>query len=177
LSILADIRPGSWNVPLFIHVFGAMILVGGVMTAAAALALARGNVRQLRFGFWTLLCVGLPGLILMRIGAALIWHKYQSTHSFLWAIFPHRHDPYWIAIGGTVADLGAGGLVLALIIGWFGIRRLERGNDDFLAKIPVVGKLHGELLLKGTLIISVALLAGYVLAVWAMASKHPSGTL
>src|SRR5262249_8227287 len=83
LSILADIRPDSWNVPLFIHVFGAMILVGGVMTAAAALALARGNVRQLRFGFWTLLCVGLPGLIIMRIGAALIWHKYQSTHSFL----------------------------------------------------------------------------------------------
>jgi hypothetical protein len=33
--------------------------------------------------------------------------------------------------------------------------------------------MEGALLLKGTLLISVLLLAGYVLAVWAMAGKHP----
>ena len=174
MTVLADIRPDSWNLPLFFHVLGAMVLVGGVMTCAAALAFANGNVKQLRFGYWTLLFVGLPGLIVMRLGAAGIWHKYNPNHGYFWAIFPHPgKDPGWIEIGGTIADLGGAGLVLALILGWFGIRRLDRGHDDFLAKIPVVGKMEAALLLKGTLLISVLLLAGYVLAVWAMAGKHP----
>jgi hypothetical protein len=174
LTVLADIRPDSWNFPLFVHILGATILVGGVMTCAGALAFAGGNVKQLRYGYWSLLFVGLPGLIVMRIGAAAIWHKYNPNHGFFWAIFPHPgKDPGWIEIGGTIADLGGAGLVLALILGWFGIRRLEHGQDDFLAKIPVVGKMEGALLLKGTLLISVLLLAGYILAVWAMAGKHP----
>lgn len=177
MTVLANIRPDSWNFPLFVHVLGATILVGGVMTCAVALAFAQGNLKQLRFGYWTLLFVGLPGLIIMRIGAAAIWHKYNPNHGFFWAIFPHRHDLWWIAIGGTVADLGGAGLVLALILGWFGIRRLNGTRDDFLAKVPVVGKMEGAFLLRGTLLISLALLAGYVLAVWAMASKHPAGTL
>ena len=50
MSVLAAIRPDSWNFPLLVHVLGAMILVGGVLTAAAALVLARGNARRLRLG-------------------------------------------------------------------------------------------------------------------------------
>ena len=111
----------------------------------------------------------------MRLGAAAIWHKWNPTHSFFWAIFPHRHDFRWIAIGGTVADLGGAGLVLALILGWIGLRRIE--GSTFLTGVPLIGKMTGELLLKGTMLISLVLLAGYVLAVWAMASKHPAGTL
>ena len=30
MTVLAVIRPDSWNFPLFLHVLGAMILVGGV---------------------------------------------------------------------------------------------------------------------------------------------------
>ena len=44
-SVLAAIRPDSWNFPLFVHVLGAMILVGGLLTGASALAFARGDVR------------------------------------------------------------------------------------------------------------------------------------
>ena len=29
--MLASIRPDSWNLPLFVHVLGAMILVGGLL--------------------------------------------------------------------------------------------------------------------------------------------------
>jgi hypothetical protein len=174
--LLTTLRPTDWNFPLFVHVLGAMILVGGVLTCAAALAFARGNIQQLRLGYWSLLFVGLPGLIVMRIGATAIWHKYNPNHSFFWAIFPHPgKDPGWIEIGGTVGDLGGAGLVLALILGWFGIRRLDGATEDVLTKVPVVGKMEGELLLKGTLLISLLLLAGYVLAVWAMAGKHPVG--
>jgi hypothetical protein len=169
--LLTTLRPTDWNFPLFIHVLGAMILVGGVLTGATALALARGNLQQLRFGYWALLFAGLPGLILMRLGATSIWSK-ESGHSFFWAIFPHpSNDPRWIEIGGTVSDLGGAGLVLALILGWFGIRRMDGATSDLLAKVPVVSKMSGETLLRLTMLISLALLAGYVLAVWAMAGK------
>ena len=35
-TVLAAIRPDSWNFPLFVHVLGAMILVGGLLTGASA---------------------------------------------------------------------------------------------------------------------------------------------
>ena len=28
MSLLAAIRPDDWNIPLFVHVLGAMVLVG-----------------------------------------------------------------------------------------------------------------------------------------------------
>ena len=68
-SVLATVRPDSWNFPLFVHVFGAMILVGGLLTGASTILYARGDVRFLRLGYWTLLAVALPGYVVMRIGA------------------------------------------------------------------------------------------------------------
>ena len=35
MSVLATVRPDSWNFPLFVHVLGAMILVAGLVTGAA----------------------------------------------------------------------------------------------------------------------------------------------
>ncbi|TML22076.1 MAG: hypothetical protein E6G11_07395 [Actinobacteria bacterium] len=166
---LADLRPSNFNVPLFIHVGGAMILVGGVLTAAAALSFARGDVRQIRFGYFSLLFVAFPGLILTKLGATLIWHK-ESSHSLMGAAFPHRDDPRWIEIGGTALDGGGALLVLALILGWFGLRRID-GKTDFVAKLPIVGKWTGETLLRLTTLIALALLVGYFIAVWAMAGK------
>jgi hypothetical protein len=169
-SDLAKLRSDSWNFPLLIHITGAMILVGGVLGAAAALALARDDERKLRLGYYSLLFVAFPGLILTKIGATAIWHK-ASSHSFIGAAFPHPNDPHWIMIGGTALDGGAGLLVLALILGWFGLRRMGGTESDFLSKIPVVKKMTGGTLLKLTSLISLVLLAGYVLAIWAMSTK------
>jgi hypothetical protein len=156
--------------PLLVHITGAMILVGGMLGAAAALILARGDQRKLKVGYYSLLFVAFPGLVLTKLGATMIWHK-ESTHSLVGAAFPHPStDPRWIEIGGTALDGGGGLLVLALILGWFGLRRFD-GKTDFLAKVPVVGKWSGERLLSITTIISVVLLAGYVLAIWAMSTK------
>ena len=44
MSVIAAIRPDDWNYVLLLHIGGAMILVGGMLTAASALALARGDV-------------------------------------------------------------------------------------------------------------------------------------
>ena len=50
MTLLALVRPDSWNLPLLLHIGGAMILVGGVLTAASALVVARGDVALLRLG-------------------------------------------------------------------------------------------------------------------------------
>ncbi len=168
-SDLAKLRPDGWNIPLLIHVTGAMILVGGMLGAAAGLVLARGDERKLKLGYYSLLFVAFPGLIITKVGANAIWSKY-SAHSFVGAAFPHGDDPRWIQIGGTALDGGGGLVVLALILGWFGLRRLD-GRSDFLAKVPVVGKWTGATFLKLTTIISVVLIVAYVVAIWAMSTK------
>ncbi|HET7745473.1 MAG TPA: hypothetical protein VFK76_12120, partial [Gaiellaceae bacterium] len=152
------------------HITGAVVLVGGVIAAATAFLSARGDARRLRLGYYSLLFVALPGLIVAKFGATWIWSK-ESTHSFIGSAFPHTDDPRWIMIGGTALDGGGALLVLALILGWFGLERLDGSRDDFLAKVPVVKNMEGATLLKGTTIISVVLLVGYVLAIWGMGTK------
>jgi len=152
MSVLAVVRPDSWNLPLFIHVLGAMILVGGLLTGAAALGFARGEVRFLRLGYWTLLAVSLPGYVLMRIGAQWIYSREG------WDDLPDDvDDPAWLGIGLITADLGGLILLVSLIAGGVGVYRLREGK--------------GAGLLKVTLALSLVLLAAYVVAVWAMSGK------
>ena len=58
-GLLAAIRPDDWNFPLFLHVLGAMILVGGTLTGAIRARLRPRRCTQLlRLGYWSLLVVG-----------------------------------------------------------------------------------------------------------------------
>jgi hypothetical protein len=149
IDLLAAIRPDSWNFPLFLHVLGAMILVGATLTAASALAFARGNRQLLRLGYWTLLAVGLPSYVLMWAAAHWIYSKEGLDESPI--------DSAWTTIGFVVAEGGAVLFVISLIVGGIGVRRLGEGR--------------GEGLLKATMVISLVLLAAFVVAVWAMAGK------
>jgi hypothetical protein len=152
MSVLAAVRPDSWNFPLFLHVLGAMILVGGLVTGASALVYARGEARLLRLGYWSLLAVSLPGWILMRIGAGWISSKEG------WDDLPEGvDDPTWLGIGFLVADLGGLILLVSLVAGGVGVYRLRKGK--------------GSGLLKVTLALSLILLAAYLVAAWAMAGK------
>lgn len=144
------VRPDSINFPLFIHILGAMVLVGGLLVAATSVLIARGDGRLLRLGYMGLLAVALPGYIAMRIGAE--W-TYAKEHL---GDIPGG-DPAWIGIGYITADLGGLLLLLSLIAGGFGVRRLRGGG--------------GAGLLRGTLYVSVLLLAAYVVTIWAMAGK------
>jgi hypothetical protein len=148
-SLLAAVRPDSWNFPLLVHVLGAMILVGGLLTGASILTFARGDVRSLRLGYWTLLAVALPGYLVMRIGAQWIYSR--SVYDDL------PEDPTWIGIGFIVADLGALLVLIALIVGGIGVRRLGKGG--------------GAGLLKAAMVIAWIVLAAALVAVWAMAGK------
>jgi len=148
-SVLASVRPDSWNLPLLVHVLGAMILVGGLLTGASILTFARGDVRFLRLGYWTLLAVALPGYIVMRLGAQWIYSKEHLDDA--------PSDPTWIGIGFIVADLGALLVLIALIVGGIGLRRLGSGG--------------GQGLLKAAMVIAWLVLAAALVAVWAMAGK------
>ncbi len=69
MSAVAAIRPDEWNLPLLLHVFGAMVLMGGLVTAMTALLLGwrRDAAPYTRLAFWTLLLVAFPAWWLMRI--------------------------------------------------------------------------------------------------------------
>jgi hypothetical protein len=151
MSVLAANRPDSWDFPLLVHITGAMILVGGLVAGASALAFARGDARILRLGYWSLLGVALPGWLVMRVGAEWIYSREG------WDKVPSNLDPTWLSTGFIVADTGGLVLIVSLVVGGFGIRRLRHGG--------------GSGLLRATLLLAVVLLAAYVVAVWAMAGK------
>jgi uncharacterized membrane protein YhaH (DUF805 family) len=150
-TLLAVSRPTEWNFPLFLHVLGAMVLVGGLLTGASLLTFARGDVRSLRLGYWTLLLVAFPGYIVMRIGAQWIYSKEG------WDDLPDDAIPAWIDIGYVIADVGALLTLIALILGGIGVRRLRDGK--------------GSGLLKAAMIIAWLVLAAAVVAVWAMSGE------
>jgi hypothetical protein len=146
--MLAAMRAGSVDLPLFLHVLGAMVLVGGLLVTTTSVLVARGDVRLLRLGYLSLLIVCLPGYVVMRIGAE--W-TYAREH-----LGDMPSDPTWIGIGYATADGGALLLLLALILGGIGVRRLRDGRTG---------------LVRASLFLSVVLLAAYVVTIWAMGAK------
>jgi hypothetical protein len=151
--MLAALRGPGQDFPVLLHIVGATIVFGALLASAASIAFARGQVRMLRLGYFSLLLVGVPALILMRLSAQWIYTKQGWNH------VPDRLHPTWLPIGFIVADYGAILLLLALVLGGIGVRRLRAGNGS------------GTLLLRLTMVISLVLIVGYVVAVWAMTGK------
>ena len=104
----------------------------------------------LRIGVMTLL-VRLPARATSSCAAAPSGSTRGSTSTSC------AEDPAWIGIGFITADAGALLLLISLILGGLGLRRVRGGG--------------GTGLLRASLIISVVLLAAYVVAIWAMGAK------
>jgi uncharacterized cupredoxin-like copper-binding protein len=152
-DLLAAIRAAGQDFPLLLHIVGATVVFGALLASASSFALARGETRLLRLGYFSLLLVGLPGLILMRLSGEWIYQKQG------WDDLPDQlKDPAWLQIGFIVADGGAILFVLALILGGVGVSRLRKGKG-------------GVGLLKVTMVIAIVLALAYVVAVWAMTGK------
>jgi hypothetical protein len=142
-------RSDAVNFALLVHVAGAMVLVGGLVTAATAAIVGwkDESVALRRFSYWTLLAVAFPGYIVMRIGAEWVFSKE----------YPENYDPSWIGIGYITADGGGLLLLIALILGGIGIRKSRSGG--------------GGGLLKTSSVLATLLVAVYVVTVWAMGAK------
>ena len=146
--MLAAIRPDDVDVALLVHVLGAMVMLGGLVTAATAgVAGWREATGQLqRLAYKTLLVVALPGFVVMRLAAEWVYGEENLD-----AV---PEEPAWVGIGYITADLGGLLLLVALVLGGIGVRR---GG--------------GGALLKTAVVLATVLVAVYVVAVWAMGAK------
>jgi hypothetical protein len=152
--MLAAIRDGSVNFPLFLHVLGAMLLLGTLATVAyVTIAGWRSPERAgglARFGLKALLIGVFPAYLLMRIGAQ--WTESQEN-------FPDDFDPAWLGVGYITADIGALFVLISIVLSAIGLRRSREDSTRSVSLARIVG------------VISVVLLAAYVIAVWAMTAK------
>ena len=142
-------RPDAINIAVFVHVLGAMVLVGGVVTAAGASIIGwrDESVALRRFAYRTLLVVALPAWFVMFGGA-------------MWASSKEHLDDAesaWLTIGHIAAEGGGLLLVIALILGGIGVRKSAAGG--------------GGGLIKASGVIAALLVALYILAIWAMGAK------
>ena len=149
--MLATIRPDAWNLPLFVHILGSMVLVGALtLSVVSLLSAGRGGSAALtRLGYMSLFYGALPGYIVFRAGAEWIVSKEHLSDS----------NDAWIGIGYSVSDIGAFLLIIALVIGGLSVRKMNRGETPSAVSARIVTGL-------------VALvLVGYLVAVWAMTTK------
>jgi hypothetical protein len=113
--MVAAVRPDSWDLPLFLHVFGAMVLFGALGSAAIVARASFTTVLPRAILFRILLVVAVPAWILMRAGAAWINSKEDV-----------KGDPTWLGVGFGVSDFGVPILVIATGIAWWAAKRPER---------------------------------------------------
>ena len=141
MSILAAIRPDDWNLALFVHILGAMLLVGALVLVASALA-----ARDVRLGYRSLLLGVVPGWIVMRGAAEWIAEKEKVND-----IDP---TPAWVDIGYSVADPMLLFIIIATVCAGLAARRQSTGG----------------LRTAALLLVALLLVASFV-AIWAMATK------
>ena len=103
------IAAGRPFLPLFLHILGAMVLVGAMLTVLllAAAAWRRPLALLSKSAFRTLLIVAIPAWIVMR--AAGQWMYSEEGWS-------GDNDPTWLGIGYLVGDAGL--LILLLATGF-----------------------------------------------------------
>jgi len=129
--------------PLFLHVLGAMTLVGALLTVMLVswVAWRRPDIAVLRRTAWTtLIAVALPAYIVMRLAGQWIYSKEG---------FSGNDDPTWLGVGFGVADAGL--LLLLITIGaafWW----LRSGK-------PVAGRIVAGLSSVYLLLLAIAWLA------------------
>jgi uncharacterized membrane protein len=148
MDLLATIRPDEWNFPLFLHIVGAMGLVGALSTAAYYLFRARrdGSAALTRVGFRTLLFAGIPSYLVSRLSAQWLLDKQGLEDS----------EDAWIEIGFIVTDVGVLLLLTATIAAGVAARRA----DGSVGSGPAIAAWCCS-----------ALLVAYTVALWAMAAR------
>jgi hypothetical protein len=153
MIVFAMPRPDAQDLPLFVHVLGAMLLVGSLALVVGTLIAGwRGGGPQLtRLGYRSLLFGVIPSFVLMRAGAEWIADKQGWTDV--------KNPPSWIDVGFTAADLGAFLLIIATVLAGLALRgsRRREGGGRALARVATV--------------LTSLVLVGYVVAIWAMTTK------
>jgi len=147
--MFAIVRPNGWNLPLFVHVAGAMLLVAALVVVAAlaggALRRGDGAAALARLSFRGLVIGVIPGYVVMRAGS-----EWVASEESVGA-------PGWVDIGYATAD---GGLLLILSatgLAWRAARRAGAEGSGGMGRAV-------------TVLVGLAL-AAYLVAIWAMTTK------
>jgi hypothetical protein len=150
-------RPDSWNFPLLMHVLGASLLLGSLITAVTAQLLAWKRTAPAdllpysRLSFRTLLFAAIPAWFLMRIGAEWVaskgWNDVEPA-------------PLWLDLGYITGDLSGPVLLISVILAGLGARNLRRSSGE-----------RGATLVRVATVLAVLLVIAYVIVTWAMAAK------
>jgi hypothetical protein len=147
---MAAIRADSIDLPLTLHVLSAMVLVGTLVLAAAALFASwrGGAVGLVRLGFRSLLWAALPAWIAMRLSAQWV----ADEGGWLDA------EPAWIDIGFIASEPTLLLLIAATVLAGREIRRLGPGEET-------------SRMTRAAAVMVGLTLAAYVVAIWAMTAK------
>lgn len=151
--MLALVRSGNWELALFFHVLGALLLIAGMALVVSATLFAGrsrdplGAVAFRRLTWKTLVLLVLPSFVLMRATAE--WVRTEDGFA---------DDLTWINIGYMVTDMGAVVLLALLFLGWRSARTGERGETRPLSAriLSVLAPLY---------------LVALLVAMWAMTTK------
>jgi hypothetical protein len=154
MTVLGAIRPDDWNLPLFLHILGAMTLVGALALVVLSLASARGgdSAAGLRVAYRALLLAAIPSWIVMRLAGQWIADKEGLTDL--------DEPPAWVDIGFVTSEPTLLLLIAATVCAGIAARRAREGG----------GRSFGGLNTAALVLVTISLLA-YVLAIWAMSTK------
>jgi hypothetical protein len=141
VSLLAAIRPDDWNLALFVHLLGAMALVGSLVLVVTQIA-----ANSMRLGFRTMLVAVIPSWIVMRVAAQWIASKEHVDD-----IDP---TPAWVDIGYSTSEGSFLLLLIATVCAGIAARRARGGG-----------------LRTATLVLVAISLIAYAVAIWAMSTK------
>ena len=150
---LAAIRPDEWGLPLFLHVLGALTLIGALALTAVFLFAARRNesADSLRLGLRALTLGVIPAWVVLRGSAE--WIAEKEGYSNL------DEPPAWINVGYIAGDAGLLLILVSTLLGWLALRRIRKGEGAPGATA------------RAAAILIVVLLVMNLVAIWAMTTK------
>jgi phosphoglycerol transferase MdoB-like AlkP superfamily enzyme len=151
MTLLGVIRPDDWNFPLFLHLVGAMTLVGTLILVGVSLVGAGrgGSVAVVRLGFRGLLFAALPAWLLLRVTAE--WLASEENLD--------EDTPGWVDVGYMTSDTTLLLLIAATVCAGLASRRAHREG------------LRGSGLSVAVVVLVAISLVAYVVAIWAMTTK------
>ena len=152
MNVLAVIRPNEWELPLFIHVLGALAVVGGLTFATAMLfsAWRDRSAPNVRLALRSLTLGVLPAFVVLRGSAE--WISDKEGYADL------DEPPDWIDIGYIVADAGFLLILIPTLLAWAALRKARADTRP------------GATVTIAAVLIALALVANLI-ALWAMTTK------
>ena len=152
MTLLAAIRPDEWELPLFIHVFGALTLIGAVVLATAMLFTAwrDASAANLRLAVRVLTLGVIPAWVVLRGSAEWIADK-EGWNDV-------DDPPDWIDLGYMAGDVGFLLILLSTLFGWLALRKARAD-----------GSPSGTV--RAAAILIAVLLVLNLVALWAMTTK------